>query len=201
MVTFRELRSGAGGQVPGGAMHRFARAVRATRSEGFAGATLGAATLAMGLIAGVFYSFACSVMLGLARTDDRTFIEVMQRINEEIINPVFFSSFFGALVLSIVALVLQRRLGAREATRWIAAALALYALVLVVTMAANVPLNDALAAAGDPHTISDPASVRHQFEGPWVAWNIVRGAASLLALGCLARALVLHGRTARAKVA
>jgi len=35
-----------------------------------AGGVLGAATVAMGLIAGLFYAFACRVMVGLARTGD-----------------------------------------------------------------------------------------------------------------------------------
>src|ERR671916_3351001 len=44
------------------------------------GATLVAATVAMGLLAGLFYSYACSVMPGLSRTDDRTFVSGMQQI-------------------------------------------------------------------------------------------------------------------------
>ncbi len=52
------------------------------------------------------------------------------------------------------------------------------------------PLNDQLAAAGDPHRLADPAAVRHTFEQPWVLWNTVRTVASTAALGCLARALV-----------
>ncbi len=36
------------------------------------------ATVATGLVAGFFYAYACSVMVGLARTDDLTFISTMQ---------------------------------------------------------------------------------------------------------------------------
>lgn len=39
---------------------------------------LAAATVATGLVAGVYYAFACSVMLGLGASGDRTFIEAMQ---------------------------------------------------------------------------------------------------------------------------
>jgi hypothetical protein len=56
---------------------------------------LGLATLTTGLMAGVYYAYACSVMLGLARTSDRTFIDVMQQINVAIQNPVFFAAFSG----------------------------------------------------------------------------------------------------------
>ncbi|MEV6396428.1 anthrone oxygenase family protein [Streptomyces sp. NPDC051907] len=153
-------------------------------------AVLGAATLAMGLIAGVWYAYACSVMPALARSDDRTFIEVMQNINDVIENPVFFASFFGALLLTALAAWQQR---AGRARWWVFAALALYAVVFLVTAGVSVPLNDELAAAGDPARIADPAAVRETFEDPWVAWNIVRGVLSTAAVVCLWQA----GATAR----
>ncbi|MGW4563291.1 anthrone oxygenase family protein [Streptomyces sp. NPDC004561] len=68
------------------------------------------------------------------------------------------------------------------------AALAVYALVLLVTMGFNIPLNNALASKGAP------ASLREHFEGPWVAWNVVRAVGSTVALGLLTRALVVYGR-------
>ncbi|MGW0998081.1 anthrone oxygenase family protein [Streptomyces sp. NPDC002520] len=152
------------------------------------GVVLSAATVAMGLIAGVFYIFACAVMPALARGDDRTYVEVMRNINDVIQNPVFFLSFMGALVLTAVsAWQLRQTPGAR----WVLAALVAYALVFLVTMAFNVPLNDALAAKGDP------ASLRARFEGPWVAWNVVRAVGSTVATALLTRALLLHGRVSR----
>jgi uncharacterized membrane protein len=80
--------------------------------------------------------------------------------------------------------------------RWIAAALVLYAVALVVTGALNIPLNNDLVDAGDPASIGDLAGVRDDFEGPWVAWNIVRTVASIGSFGCLAYALWLSGRSA-----
>ena len=79
---------------------------------------------------------------------------------------------------------------------WIVAALGLYLIACVVTVAVNVPLNDALKAAGNPDHLVDLAGVRHQFphEARWAAWNLVRTAVSVGAFGCLAWALVLHGR-------
>lgn len=158
------------------------------------GLTLGAALLTNGLMAGLFYAYTCSVIIGLGRTDDRTFIDAMQQINDAIQNPVFFVAFFGALVFPAIAVWQQRRRGRRDVTRWTLAATVLYAIALVVTFAANIPLNDDLAAAGDPARIADVAAVRDHFEDPWVAWNIVRGVASTAALACLGWALVLYGR-------
>lgn len=138
---------------------------------------LGAATVATGLIAGAFYVFACAVMPALARSDDRVYVEVMRDINEVIQNPVFFLGFLGAPLLTAVA-AWQARGTARRG--WVWAALALSALAFLVTVAFNIPLNDALARGGDP------GALREQFEDPWVAWNAVRAVLLTGALGCLA---------------
>ncbi|MFF8864679.1 DUF1772 domain-containing protein [Streptomyces sp. NPDC015139] len=150
---------------------------------------LGAATVAMGLIAGVFYAFACAVMPALARADDRTYVAVMRDINDVIQNPVFFLSFMGALVLTAVS---AWQLRGSAGGRWAGAALVAYTLAFLVTVAFSIPLNDALAGGGTP------ASLREHFEGPWVAWNVVRAVLSTVALGCLARALLRTGAAARA---
>lgn len=149
---------------------------------------LGAATVAMGLIAGAIYSFACAVMPGLARSDDRVYVDVMRDINEVIENPVFFLSFIGALLLSGVAAWQAR---GKPYRAWVWAAFAAYALAFLITVAVNIPLNDDLAQSGDP------GALREEFEDPWVAWNVVRTVLSTLALACLARALVLYGRIQR----
>jgi uncharacterized membrane protein len=162
------------------------------------GVVLGAATVLMGLIAGVFYTFATAVILGLGESSDRTFVEAMQHINVEIENPVFFLSFLGAPVLAAVALVQEWRGGRSPAFPWIVAGLAVYVVgAFLVTIGANIPLNDELADAGAPDRIADLAAVREDFEDPWIAWNIVRTVASTVALACLARALVLYGRAER----
>jgi uncharacterized membrane protein len=159
-----------------------------TKRSGTTGAVLVAATVATGLIAGTFYVFACAVMPGLARSDDRVYVEVMRNINDVIQNPVFMLSFLGAPLLTGVA-AWQGRGGPHR--RWVWAALAAYTLAFLVTVAFNIPLNNALATA------TDPASARKEFEDAWVAWNAVRAVLSTVAVGCLARALVVRGRAGR----
>jgi uncharacterized membrane protein len=161
----------------------------------FRGATLIAATITMGLVAGLFYAYAVSVMLGLGQTDDRTFVSAMQRINVAILNGWFAVSFGGAVVLTALAAVLHLRGDGRSVLPWIVAALVLYGVVLAITFAVNVPLNDQLAAAGAPDRIADLAAVRERFEAKWVHWNIARAVASTAAFACLTWALVLHGRS------
>jgi uncharacterized membrane protein len=153
-----------------------------------------AATVSMGLVAGVFGLYAHTIMPGLGRTGDRTFVGAFQAIDRAIINPWFIGGeFFGALALTIVAAIVH--LG-RDPLPWIAAALVLYLVTFVITIAVNVPLNDGIKAAGDPDRIADLAAVRERFnEARWRSWNLVRVLTSTVAFGLLAWALVLHGRS------
>lgn len=153
-----------------------------------------AATLSMGLMAGVFGLYAHTVMPGLAKTDDRTFVGAFQAIDRAIINPWFLAGgFLGALVFTIAAAVAH--LG-RAPLWWIVAALVLYLITFAITIRVNVPLNDALKAAGEPDQIADLAEVRQRFdEARWAAWNLVRAITTTAAFALLAWALVLHGRS------
>ena len=149
------------------------------------------ATVAMGLAAGAFLLYQHTVMPGLGTTDDRTFVAAFQATDRAIINPWFMlTSFGGALVFSGAATLLHV---GEDAFWWILAAFVLYAATVVITMAVNVPRNDALKAAGEPDRI-DVAAARAAFdEARWVRWNLVRVVASLVAFVLLAWALVVAG--------
>ena len=155
---------------------------------------LGAAVLAMGLLAGLFYAFDVAVMPALSAADDRTLVDAMQQMIDKIENPAFFLTLLGAAALAAVALHRARRSGAARTAGWIVAGLAFYAVMVVITVAVHFPLNEELKNAGDPDGIENLAAVRDDFVTPWVAWNIVRTLASTAAFACLARALVLRGR-------
>lgn len=152
------------------------------------------ATITMGLVAGVFALFAHTIMPALRNTDDRTFVAAFQSIDRAIINAWFMTTaFLGALLFTAAGLLLN--LG-RAGLPWIALALALYAVAFLVTVTVNVPLNDAIKAAGNPDRIRDLTGVRERFhETRWAAWNLVRVVTSTGAFGCLAWALVLYGRS------
>ena len=154
--------------------------------------TLLGATLTMGLVAGTFALYAHTIMPGLRKTDDRTFVAAFQQTDRAIINPWFMiTAFGGALVLTLVAAIANR---GTPALPWIAAAFGLYLVAVIITVAVNVPLNDALKAAGDPAHI-DVAQARARFhEASWATWNLIRVATSVPAFALLAWALVLCGR-------
>jgi len=152
------------------------------------------ATFTMGLAAGVFALYAHTIMPALKTTDDRTFVASFQALDRAIINPWFMvGGFAGALVLTGLAALTQLR---QDPLPWILVALGLYLVTFVVTVAVNVPLNDAIKAAGDPDRITDLAQVRADFhEVRWAAFNLVRVVTTTGAFASLLWALIVYGRT------
>lgn len=159
---------------------------------------LGAAVIAMGLLAGLYYFSSIAVMPALTAADDRTLVDAMQQMIDKIENPFFFLILLGAPTLAAVALVQARRSGSLNTAAWIIAGLALYTVMVIITFAVHFPLNEDLKNAGDPTRIEDLAAVRDDFVTPWVAWDIVRTLATTAAFGCLAWALLVRGRMGRA---
>jgi len=152
------------------------------------------ATLSMGLMAGAFALYAHTIMPGLGRVDNRTFLTAFQALDRAIINPWFLGGgFVGAMVFTLLAAVVHH---GRTAFPWVVVALVLYAIAFVVTITIHLPLNDALKAAGDPSILADPAAVRRAFNEPrWVVGNLVRVATTTPAFALLAWALVVHGKS------
>jgi uncharacterized membrane protein len=155
---------------------------------------LGAAVLAMGLLAGLYFFSAIAVMPALTAADDRTLVDAMQQMIDKIENPAFFSVLLGAPALTAVALVQARSSGQAKIAGWIVAGLALYTVMVVITFAVHIPLNEDLKDAGDPARIENLAEVRDDFVTPWVAWDIVRTLVTTVAFGALTWALVLRAR-------
>jgi uncharacterized membrane protein len=146
------------------------------------------ATISTGLVAGLFYAYACSVMLALRRVGDRTFVEVMRHINTTIQNGWFALSFVGAPLLTLAVVVVDALVG-RGIQALVVLAIAADLLWLGVTFRANIPLNTMLERAGRADRLTDPAAVRARFEGPWNRWHLVRTLASVVALAALCGAL------------
>ncbi len=145
--------------------------------------------LGCGLTAGIFFAFSAFVMKALARLAPAEGITAMQSINVVVINPLFMVALFGT-TLTCVAL------GVSSLFRWNEPA-AVYLLVgsllylvgtIAVTMAFNVPRNDALAAA-DPES-ADGARLWAGYVTSWTAWNHVRTGAALAAAALLTFALL-----------
>jgi uncharacterized membrane protein len=156
------------------------------------GAVLIAATMTTGLIAGLFYTYACSVTPGLRRTDPRAAVAAMQQINIAIQNGWFAVSFMGSLLCTVLA-VLVNLGGPRSVWIPIVVALLCYVASLVITFRINIPLNNRLDAAGEPARLTDPEAVWRAFDGPWHRWNRIRAVLCAIAFGSLCWALVQYG--------
>jgi uncharacterized membrane protein len=156
--------------------------------------TLAGATLTTGLVAGVFYAYAVSVNLGLAAQPDAAYIATMQAINERIQNPLFFLSFFGA-VLFLMAALAAHSPRPRSGRFWLVALACLLYVGggFLLTVFVNVPLNEQLARVGADVSAGELVRARAEYEGPWNFWNGVRAVSSTLAFLALVGACLLHG--------
>ncbi len=141
-----------------------------------------AAALGSGLIAGVFFAFSAFVMKALGRLPVGQGIAAMQSVNVVVLNPWFLGVFLGTALLSLLALASAWMQWGRPAAPWLAAGGLLYLVgCLGVTMACNVPRNEALARV-EAHSRGADA-LWADYLKTWTAWNHVRTAASLVAAG------------------
>lgn len=144
------------------------------------------------LMAGLFYAYSCSVNPGLGRLPDAGYLAAMQSINRAILNPVFFASFLGSLVLLPLCSWAYR--GDAGALWYLLAATTMYfGGVFGVTMAGNVPLNNALDKLElSTASVEQLAQYRTNFEQRWNRLNLVRTVAAILTaalvvLACICR--------------
>jgi uncharacterized membrane protein len=146
------------------------------------------AALGSGLVAGIFFAFSAFLMTALSRLPPPQGIAAMRSINVAVLSPWFFAAFFGTaaacVILAVLAFFDWNGLGGIYPL----AGSVLYLLgSILVTMAFNVPLNQALA-------VVEPASAEGgalwtRYLSAWTAWNHVRTSASLLAAASFIAAL------------
>ena len=112
----------------------------------------------------------------------------MNSINKLALTPVFMTALFGtALACAVLGAWAVVSWGERPAALVLAGS-ALYLLgAIVVTKAANVPLNDALMGV-DPDG-ADAATRWSSYLADWTAWNHARAVSTLAASGLLIAAL------------
>ena len=133
------------------------------------------AAVGSGLMAGVFLAFSVSVMAGLGRLPPSEGAGAMRAINVAILNPLFLAVYVGTALVG-AALVVAVAVTGGPAVAAVGAGLYLGA--FGVTTVVNVPMNNALAAAG-----SD--GVWENYLVRWTRWNHLRTAASTAALALL----------------
>lgn len=65
--------------------------------------SINSALILTGLSAGLFYAWSVSVIPGTQKIDDFSYLNTMQSINREILNPAFFLIFIGSLIALTLA--------------------------------------------------------------------------------------------------
>lgn len=153
------------------------------------------ATLLSAAIFGFFYAWVCSTMWGLDAAAPKTAIAAMQAMNASVRNAVFAPAFFATGPALLLTALLARQTGAGL---WFAAAGLVYlAGGMALTIAVNVPMNEALAALDMPADPAEAAQVWADYSGPWQLWNQIRtgfsGLAFVLAAIGLYRLGAAHG--------
>ncbi|WP_114792908.1 anthrone oxygenase family protein [Niabella yanshanensis] len=147
----------------------------------------GSCLLLTGLSAGLFYSYQCSVINGLGVLPTREYLLSFQGINKAILNPVFFASFIGSLLLLVLTALLVWYNSISDLLPYLVTALIIYALgVFAVTAAGNVPLNEELARLDlTTATGAELEQFRQKFEVRWNRLNLVRTIGAILAFMAL----------------
>jgi uncharacterized membrane protein len=148
----------------------------------------GAAAVASGLVAGVFFAFSTFVMPALRRLPARQGIAAMQSINVTVITPLFMLALFGTAVVCGVLAVISLLHWSEAPARLVFAGAITYVLgTTLVTMAYHVPRNDALDRV-DPNAGDAPAKWS-TFFAEWTHMNHVRTISALAACICFVIAL------------
>lgn len=152
------------------------------------------ATITTALVAGLFYAFAVSVNIAFAQLPDAAYITSTQAINVAIVNPAFMVSFLGAPVLLPLATWLNARPAFTRRSWYLLAATLVFVIgSFGVTVVANIPLNDKLAAFSTEGASAEQLhNMRVAFATPWNNWHLVRTLAGitaliLLVMACLQR--------------
>lgn len=143
------------------------------------------AVLGCGLIAGVFFAFSSFVMKALGRLKPTEAIAAMQSINITVINPLFMTALFGTAVICLFLAISALLNWHRSSSIYLLVGSLLYIVGTVgVTIAFNVPLNDALAKVEPSST--EGAQLWASYLTDWTLWNHIRTIAAFLAAGAIA---------------
>ena len=144
-----------------------------------------------GLMAGLYFAFSTFIMTALGRIDQAAGIAAMNATNKVIVPslllPIFLGSTLTCLVLAILA---PFRWDEPGAALWLIGSVLYVVGMFVVTVAFNVPLNNALMAVA-PAT-GEAATLWARYLADWTWWNHVRTVASTAAFALFVAALVVR---------
>ncbi|MFD5213969.1 DUF1772 domain-containing protein [Microbacterium sp. NPDC058345] len=150
---------------------------------------LGVSAIGAAVAGGVFFAFSGFVMQGLDRLSASEAARAMRAINVTAERPPLMIELFGTALVSVVVAVMALVRGS-DAAWWTCAAAAVYLVAVIgVTATANVPRNNALAAAAEhPDAL---ASAWNAYHPGWTRWNHVRAVGGIVAAALFLVALAI----------
>ncbi|EDP70015.1 hypothetical protein FBALC1_10797 [Flavobacteriales bacterium ALC-1] len=132
------------------------------------------------LSTGFFFAWSVSIILGTKKVGHLTYLETMQSINREILNPLFFIVFFGSLIALGITTYLQ--FNNKAVFVLVLASTIIYLIgTFGVTAFGNVPLNNELEAL----TITNLKAIelknfRIYYESAWNHYHGIRTISSMV---------------------
>jgi uncharacterized membrane protein len=155
--------------------------------DGLITALLWFCALGCGLLGGLYFAFSAFIMTALERvghagTTSMNSINVV--IQRSLFMPFFLATTLGSVVLAIFGVLEIEGLRGRL---MLAGGVLYVAGMFVVTMACNVPLNNALAAVGNESRTG--GAIWKDYLNRWTRWNHVRTVSCMLASALFIAAL------------
>ena len=145
-----------------------------------------AALTGAGLVAGLLFAFSNFVMRALADLPNDKGMFAMRRINEAILNPLFFVLFFGTPALCVwIAANSAMHLADSGSPLLLMGALAYLIGPFGITALFNVPLNNRLARAD----LAEADAAWPAYRARWQRWNHVRTFVGVVSIVLLAAGL------------
>lgn len=129
---------------------------------------------------GFFFAWSVSVILGTKKVGHLTYLETMQNINREILNPVFFIVFFGGLIALVITIYLQ--LNNKTSFVLVLASTIIYLIgTFGITAFGNVPLNNELEALNITElNLIKLKDFRTYYESAWNHFHGIRTISSMV---------------------
>ncbi|WP_299136405.1 anthrone oxygenase family protein [uncultured Tenacibaculum sp.] len=154
--------------------------------------TLFITVLLNALSAGLFFAWSVSVILGTKKVGDFTYLETMQNINREILNPAFFILFFGSLIALIITSYLQFN---TKTVFWLVlASTIIYSIgTFGITALGNVPLNNELDALSiNKLNLLELKNFRSYYESTWNHYHSIRTISGMISFILVLIAIFIH---------
>ncbi|MDT0606870.1 DUF1772 domain-containing protein [Croceitalea rosinachiae] len=148
--------------------------------------TLFAATLLIGITAGLCFTWGNAITPGIGQLEDLNYLRAFQKMNRSIENPLFFAVFFGSFFIGIAAIFANKGVSP-EHFRLVLVAVGIYFLgVILITVFGNVPLNQILDKADLANcSLEELRSLRERFENPWNRFHIIRVITAMVSFALL----------------